>query len=540
MNRRQFLAASGATTVACSQSGGQPPSPAAQSVPAFEFDEVTFDELRARMASGAETARSITEKYLARIERIDQAGPTLNAVIEINPDAIEAAEALDEERRSRNLRGPLHGVPILIKDNIDTADRMMTTAGSLALEGSIAAADSGVAQALRRAGAVILGKTNLSEWANFRSYDSTSGWSGRGGQTHNPYALDRNPCGSSSGSGAAAAANLCAGAIGTETNGSVICPSSINGIVGVKPTVGLISRAGIIPIAHTQDTAGPMCRTVRDAAILLGALAGVDVRDEATEPAAGRARLDYTEGLTPGALRGARIGVVRSLFGNRADVDAVAEENLAALRDAGAELVEIEDMVERSEFGRDTLEVLLYEFKTDLNAYLAGLGPGAPVKSLAEVIAFNEANADRELPFFDQKILIDAEAKGPLSEPAYLAALEKIKRLARAEGIDKAMAAYDVEALAAPSTGPAWATDLVHGDHSSNGSSSLAAIAGYPHITVPGGFVRGLPVGFSFFGAAWSEPRLLSLAYAFEQATRHRRTPELKPSLGLGAKATAG
>jgi amidase len=420
LDRRGFLTLS-ATALAASCVRSAPPAAPAR-IDAFELDETTIADLPAMQESGRHSAVSLSELYLGRIEAIDRQGPTVNSVIEINPEARQIAEGLDRERAAGKLRGPLHGVPMLLKDNLDTGDRMQTTAGSLALEGSIAAQDSDVAAALRRAGAVILGKTNLSEWANFRSYDSTSGWSGRGGRTRNPYALDRNPCGSSSGSGVAVSANLCAAAIGTETNGSITCPSSINGIVGVKPTVGLVSQAGIIPISHSQDTAGPMTRTVRDAAIVLGAICSE--------------QRDYAELLDPTALRGARIGVGRGFDGAGDVVASQFEEALAAMRAAGAELIEIEAGLPRDQAGRAPLEVLLYEFKTDLNAYLAKLGPDARVKTLADVIAFNEANADRELIWFDQSILIEAEGKGPLTEPAYLRALELAQRLSR-ESIDK-------------------------------------------------------------------------------------------------------
>lgn len=466
--------------------------------------------------SGRRTAQSLAQLYLGRIEAIDKQRPSVNAVIEVNPDAMQLAAELDRERAAGQLRGPLHGVPLLLKDNIDTGDRMQTTAGSLALEGSVAAQDATVAAALRRAGALILGKTNLSEWANFRSYDSTSGWSGRGGLTRNPYALDRNLCGSSSGSGVAVSANLCAAAIGTETNGSITCPSSINGIVGVKPTVGLVSQAGIIPISHSQDTAGPMTRTVRDAAIVLGAMAD--------EPQ------DYASLLDPTALRGARIGVGRGFNGAGETVEPLFEQALQAMRSAGAELIEIEQGMPRGETGRRPLEVLLYEFKTNLNAYLSNLGPDILVHSLADVIEFNSANADRELQWFDQSILLESEGKGPLSEPEYLQALELVQRLSR-ESIDKPAGAERLDAIVAPTTGPSWATDLVRGDHGSGGSSAAAAIAGYPNVTLPMGFVHGLPVGLSFFGPARTEQTLLRLAYAFEQQTLARRKPEFAPTV---------
>jgi amidase len=467
------------------------------------------------MESGELTAERAVELYLGRIDAIDKQGPAVNAIIELNPDALAIAAGLDEERRQGQVRGPLHGAPILIKDNIDTGDKMQTTAGSLALEGSIAKQDSGVAERLRAAGAVVLGKTNLSEWANFRGESSTSGWSGRGGLTRNPYALDRNACGSSSGSGVAAAASLCVAAVGTETNGSVVCPSSINGIVGIKPTLGLVAQAGIVPIAHSQDTAGPMARTVRDAALLLDALA---------DPAARRAE-SYAASCKPGGLKGARIGVARELMGRREDVDKLTEEALEALRSEGAEVVDIEGLPSGGEIGAAGYTVMLYEYKADLNKYLAGLAPEVAVKNMADVIAFNLANADRELLYFGQEHFERAVEKGGLDEMEYRKALTLTKRMAQGEGIDKAVETYKLDAILAPTAGPAWTTDLVNGDHGSGGSSSLAARAGYPNITVPMGLIHGLPVGVSFFGKAWAEPRLIELAYWFEQAAGARRAP---------------
>ncbi len=504
-------------------------------VPPFLLDEITFDALGEGMASGRWTSQGITELYLERIAEIDDKGPTLRSVIETNPDALELATALDEERAAGKVRGPLHGVPILLKDNIATHDRNTTTAGSLALEGSIPGADSGVARKLREAGAVLLGKANLSEWANFRSTRSSSGWSGRGGQCKNPYALDRNPCGSSSGSGAATSGNLTAAAIGTETNGSVVCPSTANGVVGIKPTVGLISRSRIIPISHTQDTAGPMARTVRDAAILLGALAGEDGEDEATSAARGKAHADYTSFLDPGGLRGLRIGVARNFFGFHPDVDRLMEDALQALKDGGAEIIDPTETPSYGDFEGSTYQVLLYEFKAGLNAYLKALGPEAPVKSLAEIISFNEAHGDRSMPYFGQEILLEAEAKGPLTEPEYLDALAKARRISREEGLDKLMNEHRLDAIVGPTGGPAWKTDLVNGDNFGGSSSTPAAVSGYPNITVPAGFVSGLPVGISLFGRPWSEPTLLKAAYAFEQATKHRKAPRFLPSLDLGA-----
>lgn len=499
--------------------------------------DTPIPQIQAQMAAGELTARSLTELYLRRIAEIDRDGPALNAIIEVNPDAQDIADALDAERRERGPRGLLHGIPLLIKDNIDTADRMMTTAGSLALAGNYAAQDATVVRRLRAAGAVILGKTNLSEWANFRSTHSVSGWSSRGGQTRNPYALDRNPCGSSSGSGAAVAANLCAAAVGTETDGSIICPSHANGIVGIKPTLGLVSRAGIIPIAHSQDTAGPMARTVSDAAILLAALAGPDPRDPATlnngTNTDSTDSLDYTRFLDRDGLRGARIGVARNFCGFNPRVDAVFEASLTALRAAGAILVDPANIETAKQIDEPEFEVLLYEFRADLNAYLAGLGPQAAVHSLADVIAFNEANRDHVMPHFDQEIMLMAQARGPLTDEQYLRALAECRRLARDEGIDATLAKHSLDAIVAPSGGPAWLTDTVNGDHYGGGSSTPAAVAGYPSITVPAGYVRGLPVGLSFIGPAWSEPALIRYAYAFEQATQARRRPEFRTSVNL-------
>ena len=500
-------------------------------VPAFELEEITIADLQAGMSSGKFTARSITEKYLERIEQVDKRGPAVNSVIEVNPDALAIAEALDTERKEKGPRGPLHGVPVLIKDNIDTADRMRTTAGSLALVDSKPARDSFVAQRLRETGAVILGKTNLSEWANIRSSHSTSGWSGRGGLTRNPYALDRNPCGSSSGSGAAVAANLCAVAVGTETDGSVVCPSSANGLVGIKPTLGLISRSGVIPIAHSQDTPGPMTRTVRDAAILLTALAGQDSRDSATKESAGKVSSDYTKFLDPNGLRGARIGIARKYFGFNDAVDDLISNIIDEMKRQGAVIIDPADLPSHGKFDDMEFTVLLYELKEDLKAYLATRA-GAP-QSLKEVIDFNERNKNKEMPYFAQDIFVKAEAKGPLTSKEYLDALEKNHQLSRKEGIDAVMDTNKLDAIMAPTGAPAWVTDLVTGDHAIGGSSNAAAVAGYPDITVPGGFVNGLPVGVSFFGRAWSEPVLIKIAYGFEQATKVRKPPQFLPSVKL-------
>ena len=491
----------------------------------FDLEELTISDLQEGMKSGKFTAHSLVRKYLERVSDVDRGGPKINSVIELNPEAAAIAEVLDQERKQGRMRGPLHGVPILIKDNIDTADRMMTTAGSLALEGSHAARDSFVAKKLREAGAVILGKTNLSEWANFRSSHSSSGWSGRGGQTKNPYILDRNPCGSSSGSGAAAAAGLCAAAIGTETDGSVVCPSSANSLVGIKPTVGLVSRAGIIPISHSQDTAGPMARTVRDAAILLGALTGIDANDAVTKSSAGKSFADYTRFLDKDGLRGARLGVARKSFGFNDGVDKLLNGLIGELKKLGAVILDPADIPTSGKFDDSELEVLLFEFKADLNAYLRRLGSSARVHSLQEVIEFNDKNRDREMPFFGQDLFIKAQAKGPLTSKAYLAALAKNHLLTRTQGIDFVMKKNRLDALIAPTGGPSWPTDWINGDHFTGGYSSASAIAGYPHITVPAGYVFGLPVGISFFGGAWSEPKLIKFAYAFEQATNARKAP---------------
>lgn len=500
---------------------------------AFELEEITIADLQEGMKAGKWTARSIAEKYLSRIEKMDKQGPAVNSIIELNPDALGIAEALDKERKAKGARGPLHGIPVLIKDNIDTADRMTTTAGSLALSGSIPLKDSFVAQRLRAAGAVILGKTNLSEWANIRSSHSSSGWSGRGGQTKNPYVLDRNPCGSSSGSGAAIAANFAAVAVGTETDGSVVCPSSANSLVGIKPTLGLISRSGIIPIAHSQDTAGPMARTVRDATILLTALAGLDPDDAITSESRGRASSDYTRFLDANGLRGARIGVVRKNFGFSDQVDQLINSSLDAMKRLGAEIVDPAEIETAGKFDDTELEVLLYELKADLNKYLAALGPRAPVHSLKEIIEFNERNKEREMPYFGQDLFIKAEAKGPLTDKEYLDALAKNQQLSRTEGIDAAMTKHRLDAMVAPTGGPPWPTDLINGDHFTGGYSTASAVAGYPHITVPAGYIHGLPVGISFFGRAYSEPQLIKLAFAFEQATHARKPPQFLPHLDL-------
>jgi len=542
MNRRRFLgytAFGSATLLSGSAPFGCAPFEVPSDAPAgdepFELHEATVADLQQGMESGRWTARSITEAYLSRIDALDRRGPELRSIIETNPEALSIADALDAERRSKGPRGPLHGIPVAIKDNIDTHDQMTTTAGSLALEGSIPARDSFLAEKLREAGAVILGKANMSEWAYWRGLKASSGWSARGGQCRNPYALDRNPCGSSSGSGVAASANLAALTIGTETGGSIMCPSSINGIVGIKPTVGLWSRSGIIPISHSQDTAGPMTRTLRDAAILLGALTGVDPRDRATAASDAKSHTDYTQFLDANGLRGARLGVARNFPGFDDRVLALFERALEDMKNQGAVLVDpanIPNMDNGDVFAELPSLVLDYEFKAGINAYLESLGPGAPAKTLTELIAFNEAHRDREMPFFGQERFITSQARGPLTEPAYIEAVTTIQRLTRAEGIGALVSQHQLDAIVAPTSGPAWLTDHVLGDRLDGGfSAGPAAIAGYPDITVPMGFLSGLPIGVSFFGQAWSEPKLLAIAYSYEQATKHRKPPELLPTL---------
>lgn len=499
----------------------------------FDVVEKSVADLQAAMAKGRVTSKQLVKAYLARIRAIDRTGPHLNSVIETNPDAELIATQRDAERKAGNVRGPLHGIPILLKDNIATADRMQTTAGSLALVGVKPPQDAHVVQRLRDAGAVILGKTNLSEWANMRSIRSTSGWSARGGLTKNPYALDRNTSGSSSGSGAAIAANLATIAVGTETDGSIISPSNVNGLVGIKPTLGLVSRTGIIPIAHSQDTAGPMARTVSDAAILLAAMAGTDQQDPETAQAEFR-KADYGRALDKEALKGARIGVVKSQFGGRNDLaSAVIERELEVLRQCGATLVDVAEVPNASKLGTHEYEVLLHELKADMAAYLQAFAPGAPMKTLADLVAFNAKHRDRELKYFDQEHFHRALAKGDLASKEYLDALTTGRRLARGEGLDKVLNEHRLDALVAPSGGPAWLTDFIRGDNAGGGFTTPAAVAGYPHITVPAGFVQGLPVGISFVGTAWSDARLIGLAFAYEQASKRRRAPRFARSVKM-------
>src|SRR5256714_6305150 len=503
----------------------------------FDWEELTVTDAQAALKSGKLSARRLTEMYLERIEKVDRGGPALNSVIETNPEALAIADALDRERKQGRVRGPLHGIPVLIKDNISTADRMETTAGSLALVGARPGRDAFIVGRLRDAGAVIIGKTNLSGWANFRSTHSTSGWSGRGGQTRNPYALDRNPCGSSSGSGAAVSANLCLVAVGTETDGSIVCPSGTCGIVGIKPTLGVVSRSGIIPIAHSQDTAGPMARTVRDAAILLTALAAADPRDPfkwgvgvAYKPT------DYTQSLDPTGLRGARIGVARKFFGFNDQVDKLMAEAIDLMKREGATVVDPADLATHGKIDAPEFDVLLFEFKTDLNKYLASLPPGDHPRTLKDLIDFNDKNKDREMPFFGQELFTKAEAKGPLTDPAYIKALKTSKSLSQAQGLDAVIRKNNLDAIIAPTGGPAWTTDLLNGDHFTGGSSTPAAVAGYPNVQVPAGYVYGLPVGISFYGRAFTEPKLLRIAYAYDQATRHRQPPRLLPAADLSGR----
>ncbi len=498
----------------------------------FRIEEASIAELQAAMGAGTLTSRSLVEQYLDRIERVDKHGPKLNAIIEINPDAKANATDLDRERKTRGPRGPLHGIPVLLKDNIDTADRMLTTAGSLALVGPPAREDATVAKRVRDAGAIILGKTNMSEWANFRSSHSTSGWSARGGQTRNPYALDRNPSGSSSGSAVGVAASLCAASIGTETDGSIVSPATANGVVGLKPTVGLTSRAGVVPISHTQDSIGVHARTVADAASVLGTMTGVDSRDPATQASEGRAFTDYVRYLDPHGLKDARIGVLRNVgFGKSEKVDAIMARAIQTLKDAGAVVVDPANIPSDPETARAAeREVLLFEFKEDVNHYL-GTRSGLLIHTLAEAIAFNEEHEGEELKYFGQDLFVRSQAKGPLTDSAYLQALETSRRLSGAEGLDKVMDEFGLDVLVAPTGSPAWPIDLVNGDHFITGSAGPAARAGYPLLSVPAGFWLGLPVNITFMGRAFSEPTLLRLGFAYEQVTKARRPPEFRPTI---------
>jgi amidase len=510
--------------------------PAAGNQPAaFDLEELTIADLQGRLTSGQDTSRSLVDKYTARIERFDRSGPTLRSVIELNPDAAADAERMDAERKSGKVRGPLHGIPILVKDNIATADRMQTTAGSLALAGAPAPRDAFIVSRLRDAGVVLLGKTNLSEWANFRDRHSTSGWSGRGGQTKNPYALDRSPSGSSSGSGTAVAANLVAAAIGTETDGSIVSPSGVAALVGIKPTHGLLSRTGIIPISPSQDTPGPMARTVADAALLLGAMVGADADDKSTAQSATRGLRDYSASLDPAGLKGARIGVVRTkLFGYSPPADRLAEAAIADLKKQGAIIVDPANIPTLGKFEEDELAVLLSEFGPALKAYFSWVGSPARVKSLEDVIAFNDSHATEELPYFGQDLMTTSAKSAPPSSPEHQRRLVRYRRAAGADGLDAVMTRLNLDALIAPTGGPAWHIDLVNGDRfpgDEGAPSSVTSVAGYPQITVPMGFVRGLPVGLSFFGRAWSEPLLIKLAYAYEQATKHRKPPSFAPTV---------
>jgi amidase len=518
MKRRAFLATA-ITGAAASQTACQY-VPAAPTPNDFELDEISLADLASGLQQGKWTSQRLVQLYLARIEVVDRGGPKLGAVLALNPDAAAIAAQLDRERKSGHLRGPLHGIPILVKDNIETRDPISTTAGSLALADWRAPEDAAVAARLRAAGAIVLGKTNLSEWANFRSTHSTSGWSGRGGQTKNPYALDRNPSGSSSGSGAATAASLCAAAIGSETDGSVTSPSSINGIAGIKPTVGLVSRSGIIPISASQDTAGPMARTVRDLAILLSVMADAE-----------KAAPDYSRFLDPNGLRGARLGIARKFFESNAPLDAFLNGCVDALKKAGAEVIDPADLTTHGQMDAPELEVMLYEFKDGINRYLTRLPSASPARTLQDLIAYNEKNRAREMPFFAQELFIQAEAKGPLTDAAYLKARADCVRLSRQDGIDALLAKHKLDAIVTLTSGPAWFTDHVNGDRDTGGCTTPAAVAGYPHITVPAGFYSGLPIGLSFFGAAWSEPTLIKLAYAWEQQMKARRKPTFLASV---------
>jgi len=529
ISRREFTELASLAVAGVVLPGARPRPPQA-----LELEETTVALLQDGMKAGRLSARGLTQAYLDRIAALDRQGPTLRAVLETNPEALAIADALDAERRRGKVRGPMHGVPVIVKDNIDTHDKMQTTAGSLALEGNIALRDAFIVERLRTAGAVILAKANLSEWANFRSNRSSSGWSGRGRQCRNPYVLDRTPSGSSAGSAVAVSANLCAVAVGTETDGSIISPANACGVVGVKPTVGLVSRAGIIPIAHSQDTAGPMCRTVADAAALLTALAGVDARDPATAQAEGHIAKDYTAFLDANGLKGARIGV-QARSGTNPIVDAVVERAIAVLKAQGAEVVDPAPIETAGQLGMNERDVLQYEFKADVNAYLATVPATVQPRTLADLIAFNEANKEREMPYFGQETFVASQARGPLTEQAYLDARAKCIELTRTKGIDATMDKHKLDAMLGPSGGIASLVDLAGGGGGGGGggSSQFPAVSGYPHITVPAGLHFGLPLGVSFYGRAWSEPVLIRLAYAFEQATKARRVPAFTPTLTL-------
>jgi amidase len=526
MDRREFLVAAVAAATAGAEETTPTSSPSAGPVPDV-VEELSLTEIAAAFADGRMTSQQLTQSYLARIDKFDRRGPSLGSVIETNPHALEIAAALDAERKTRGVRGPLHGVPVLIKDNVETADRMMSTAGSLALKGWYAPKDAPLVERLRAAGAVILGKSNLSEWANFRSTHSLSGWSGRGGQCRNPYATDRTPSGSSSGSAVAVSANLCAIAVGTETDGSIVSPASINGIVGLKPTVGLVSRRGIAPISHSQDTAGPLTRSVRDAAVMLGIMAGLDRADAASAAVGDRFQTDYVRYVDPMGLNGARLGIARKFFADNAPLNAFLDTCIQTLKAAGAVIVDPADLPMHGSTAAPEQEVMLYEFKTDLNAYLKRLPPTFPVRSLAALIRFNEAHQETEMPLFDQELLRQAQAKGPLSEKAYKDARAACLKATRSNGIDAVLAEHKLDAMVTLTSGPAWLIDTVNGDSDTGGCSSPAAIAGYPHLTVPAALFRGLPIGLSFFGAAFSEPTLIKLGSGFEAVAQGRTPPRL-------------
>jgi amidase len=539
MDRREFLATAAIAATASASASAAEASPGAagalntSTLPpaAGSIEELSLADIAAAFADGRMTSQQLTKEYLARIERLDRHGPNLKSVIETNPRALEIAAGLDAERKAHGPRGPLHGVPVLIKDNIETSDHMMSTAGSQALQGWYAPKDAPLVERLRAAGAVILGKTNLSEWANFRSTHSLSGWSGRGGQCRNPYATDRTPSGSSSGSAVAVSANLCAIAVGTETDGSIVSPASINGIVGLKPTVGLVSRRGIVPISHSQDTAGPLTRSVRDAAVMLGVMSGLDAADPASAAVGEHFEVDYARYVDPNGLSGARLGIARKFFADNAPLNGFLDACIATLKAAGAVIVDPADLPMHGASGAPEQEVMLYEFKADLNAYLKRLPPAFPVRSLEALIRFNEAHKDTEMPLFDQELLHQAQAKGPLTDKAYREARAACLKATRVNGIDAVLSEHKLDAMVTLTAGPAWLIDVVNGDSDTGGCSSPAAVAGYPHITVPAGLYRGLPIGLSFFGAAFSEPKLIKLGSGFEAAAHGRTRPRFLASL---------